>query len=134
MMGRLNKMLKRLPRGIRFLKNKMRIMFKERHLGKLRYIYERNGSDQMIIVFSAFGEARQYNYMKTLAESKIDKMFILDNFGYRGSYYWYENGGDEPNKLVSSLIERVGGGINAFIQPVVARVEHAPSIMALSIM
>ena len=128
MKGRDRNMLKRLPRGIRFLKNKMLTMFKERHLGRLRYIYERNGSDSLIIVFSAFGETRQYNYMKTLAESKIDKMFILDSFGYRGSYYWYENGDDEPNRLVSSLIERVrGGGINASIQQVAARAEHAPS-------
>ena len=47
--------------------------------------------------------------MKSLAGSKIDKLFILDSFGYRGSYYWYEKGSNIPKVLVSNLIERMGG-------------------------
>lgn len=94
----------------RYFKNKIRLSFREKHLGKLKYIYEQNGSDELIIVFSAFGTLPKYNYMKTLAQSKIDKLFILDNFGYRGSYYWYENGGDKPKLLVSSLIESIRWG------------------------
>ena len=50
--------------------------------------------------------------MKTLSESKIDQLFLLDNFGYLGSYYWFENGNDSPNRLVSKLLDeiRAGGG------------------------
>lgn len=103
-------MFTRLNKAYRFLKNKIRLSFKEKHLGKLRYIHERNGSDELIIMFSGFGTVRKYNYMKTLAESNIDKLFILDCFGYRGSYYWFENGKNSPNVLVSRLIGQIRGG------------------------
>lgn len=116
----------KLQKGIKFVKNKIRLSFKEQRLGKLRYIHERNNSDELIIVFSGFGTVRKYNYMKTLSQSTIDKLFILDNFGYRGSYYWFEKGKDFPNVLVSKLIERVGGGINAFIRLEAAKAAHVP--------
>ena len=119
----------KLQKGIKFVKNKICLSFKEQRLGKLKYIHERNNSDELIIVFSGFGTVRKYNYMKSLSLSTIDKLFILDNFGYRGSYYWFEKGKDSPNKLVSELIERVGGGINIFIRLVVARVALVPYTM-----
>lgn len=122
-------MIKKINKLFRFLKNKIRLSFKEKHLGKLKYIYERNGSDELIIMFSGFGTVRKYNYMKTLAESKIDKLFILDCFGYRGSYYWYEKGGKLPIVLVSQLIEQIGGGINPFTQPEAAKEARVPFIM-----
>ena len=34
-------------------------------------------------------------------------LFILDDFGYRGSYYWYENGSDKPRLLVEGLVSDV---------------------------
>ena len=117
-------MTNRIYKAYRFVINKIRLFFKEKHLGKLRYIHERNGSDELIIMFSGFGTIPKYNYMKTLAQSKIDKLFILDNFGYRGSYYWYENGSDKPLQLVTTLIERIGGGIKLYTQQVVAKVVH----------
>ena len=122
--------LSKLNKVFRFVINKMRLSLKEKHLDKLRYIHERNGSDELIIMFSGFGTIPKYNYMKTLAQSKIDKLFILDNFGYRGSYYWFENGSDKPLQLVTTLIERIGGGIKIFTQPVVAKAVHVLSIMA----
>ena len=121
--------IKKKKKGIKFVKNKICLSFKEQRLGKLKYIHERNNSDELIIVFSGFGTVRKYNYMKSLSLSTIDKLFILDNFGYRGSYYWFEKGKDSPNKLVSELIERVGGGINIFIRLVVARVALVPYTM-----
>lgn len=129
-------MANRINKAFRFIKNKIRLSFKEKRLGKLKYIYERNGSDELIIMFSGFGTVRKYNYMNTLAQSKIDKLFILDSFGYRGSYYWYEKGKNTPIVLVTKLIQRVvdGGGIKRYIQPVVAKAELAPSIMALNSM
>lgn len=61
-------------------------------------------------MFSGFGSnVRKYNYMKTLKDSSIDKLFILDVWGYKGSYYWFEKGNDEPKQLVSRLIESIGG-------------------------
>lgn len=104
-------MASKLTKAIHILKNKIRLSFKEKRLGKLKYLYEQNGSDELIIVFSGFGSSvRKYNYMKTLKDSTIDKLFILDVWGYRGSYYWFEKGKDEPNKSVSKLIESIRGG------------------------
>ena len=104
-------MVSKLNKAIHILKNKILLSFKEKRLGKLKYLYEQNGSDELIIVFSGFGSSvRKYNYMKTLKDSKIDKLFILDVFGYRGSYYWYEDGEDMPKYLVSKLIESVQRG------------------------
>ena len=62
---------------------------------RIKYIYENNHSDKLIIIFPAFpsGDKPMYNYYKTLKDVKMDKLFILDNFGYRGSYLLYENGG-----------------------------------------
>lgn len=105
-------MTSKLTKAIHILKNKICLSFKEKRLGKLKYLYEQNGSDELIIVFSGFGSSiRKYNYMKTLKDSKIDKLFILDVWGYRGSYYWFEKGHDEPNRLVSRLMESIRGGV-----------------------
>lgn len=38
---------------------------------------------------------------------KIDKLFILDNFGCRGSYYWYENGDNYVENLTQGLIRQI---------------------------
>lgn len=100
----------KISKAFKYLKNKIVLSFKERRIGKLKYLYEKNNSDELIIVFSAFETVRKYNYMKTLSKSKIDKLFIMDTFGYKGSYYWYENGSDLPKVLVSKLIEQIGGG------------------------
>ena len=97
----------KIIKGLRFAFNKIRLSFKEKRYGKLKYLFEQNGSDELIIVFSGFDTVRKYNYMKTLKGANIDKLFLLDNFGYRGSYYWYENGKNTPNVLVSGLIEQV---------------------------
>lgn len=107
--------LTRLNTAYRFFINKIRLSFKEKHLGKLRYIYERTGSDELIIVFSGFGTVRKYNYMKTFAGMRIDRLFILDTFGHRGSYYWYEKGKNTPIVLVTKLIQQIvdGGGYKA---------------------
>lgn len=101
----------KISKAFKYLKNKIVLSFKERRIGRLKYLYEKNNSDELIIVFSAFETVRKYNYMKTLSKSKIDKLFIMDTFGYKGSYYWYENGSDLPKVLVSKLIEQIGGGV-----------------------
>ena len=75
---------------------------------RLHYIFNDNGSDRLLIVFSAFGgEKPTYNYMRTLRNVKADQLFVLDDFGYRGSYYWFENGDSRPSELVRGLIRQV---------------------------
>ena len=45
-----------------------------------------------------------YNYVRTLQNIKADKMFILDDFGHKGSYYWYENGDNSSLTLSKYLL------------------------------
>ncbi|MEA4822328.1 MAG: hypothetical protein VB122_08920 [Erysipelotrichales bacterium] len=76
----------------------------------MKYLFKNNHSKELMVVFSAFaareGE-RGYNYVKTLRNLKIDTLFIKDNWGVLGSYYWFENGQDKPYKLTESLINMV---------------------------
>lgn len=76
--------------------------------GKVKYLFQRNQSKTLAIIFSGFpgNEKPVYNYVKTLKNWKTDKLFILDDFAYKGSYYWYQNGSDDPLKYVSSLINQ----------------------------
>ena len=87
--------------------------------GRVKYLFQRNRSKTLAIVFSGFpgNEKPVYNYVKTLKSWKADKLFILDDFAYRGSYYWYQNGSNGPIKYVQSLINQLinKGGYNKII-------------------
>lgn len=99
----------KIAKYIRFIKNKILLSLKEqKYCGRLRYIYENNNSPKLVIVFSGFAyKIPKYNYMRTLKDAAVDKLFILDDFGHRGSYYWFENGTDLPLQLVSNLISTI---------------------------
>lgn len=99
----------KISKFLRFLKNKILLSFKERkHCRRLKYIYENNNSNKLVIVFSGFAyKVPKYNYMRTLRGCNVDKLFILDDFGHRGSYYWFENGSEQPLLLVTSLISSI---------------------------
>lgn len=73
---------------------------------RVKYLFLNNHSKTLAIIFSGFSEKPVYNYIKTLKNWKVDKLFILDDFAYRGSYYWYSNGSNEPMVLVQSLINQ----------------------------
>lgn len=87
--------------------------------GKVKYLFQRNRSKTLAIIFSGFpgNEKPVYNYVKTLKNWKADKLFILDDFAYKGSYYWFQNGSNEPLKYVQLLINQSinGGGYNRII-------------------
>lgn len=89
----------------------LKIKLKERtFMGKVKYLFFDNGAKDLLIVFSGFsGEQRRYNYVKGLREINIDRLYILDTFAYMGSYYLYENGNNEPEKLIKSFIDSVLG-------------------------
>ena len=75
--------------------------------GRLKYVLQKNSSDTLVVIFSAFGPRPLYNYMHTLQKlKKADKLYILDDFGFKGSYYWFENGNNTPYVLTKSLIEK----------------------------
>lgn len=92
-------------RKIKSILNKLYIKLHERtHEDRLKYLFQNCHSDTLIIGFSGFSDKPMYNYVRTLHNIKADKMFILDDFGYKGSYYWYEKGRDYPSSLANSLI------------------------------
>ena len=98
----MKKKIERLLRRIWFL------FHEQKWRGRLKYVFENNHADTLMVVFSGFADKPSYNYMRTLAKFKsMDKLFILDDFGFRGSYYWLENGSDTPRVLVESLISSV---------------------------
>lgn len=93
----------------RFLKGLIIRVREKEYKGRLHYIYENNHADKLMIVFSGFSPDKPtYNYMRTLKGFKgINKLFLLDDFGYRGSYYLMENGVDTPKQLVLGLVEEL---------------------------
>ncbi|WP_176540910.1 hypothetical protein [Bacillus cereus] len=75
----------------------------------VKYIFERANSSNksLIIVFSAFspiGVGPKYSYIKTLNEIDCNKLFILDDFGCRASYYLCENKDYGIERAVIGLI------------------------------
>ena len=91
--------------------SRLEIKLKEKtYKGKLKYVFVNNHSDTLMIVFSAFaGNARRYNYYASLKSIKADKLYILDSFGVRGSYYWFENGDTSPRVLTEGIINSMVG-------------------------
>ncbi len=68
-------------------------------------------SDTLVVCFSGFGDGgrSRYNYIKTLQTNDANKLFILDDFGYKkqGSYYLGENGDWFLPDMVSGLINDI---------------------------
>lgn len=75
----------------------------------LKYLLYKTHSDELLIVFSAFGSSnrRTYNYVRSLKGCKIDRLYILDPWGYKGSYNLYEKKDDFPWHVTNSLISRI---------------------------
>lgn len=75
--------------------------------GRIKYIYENHSSDRLIIAFAAFSDKPAYNYYRTLKRINVDKLFLQDNFGYKGSYLLYEDGTDLPLEMTLELIKNI---------------------------
>ena len=76
--------------------------------------YLRIGPSQgntLIVVFSSCtrkGIAARYNYIRTLNDINVPKLFILDDFGLdgRGGYYLGQDGGEEIYRTTCALIAK----------------------------
>ena len=104
----------RLKRRTASVLNLLLLKLREKRWRKrLKYIYLSKGGkcDSLFIVFSAFNSTniRTYNYVRALKGAECDRLYILDVWGYRGSYYLYENGSDEPYRETLSLIHHILG-------------------------
>lgn len=79
--------------------------------GKYLFLRDSSSSD-LIIIFSGFSENRNYQYMRSLKDAKINKLFIADMWGYdgegnKGSYYWFHNGAVLPETQTSKIIAEI---------------------------
>ena len=55
----------------------------------IKYLFcEKYGSDKLIITFPGFSDAGnfRYRYIRTLKDVNAHRLFILDDFGFRGCY------------------------------------------------
>ena len=91
----------------------IRIKFEEKKYYHLKYVFlKSDNSKKLIVVFSAFsamGKPLRYNYMETLKDVNVNKLFILDSFGYNnaGSYYLGSGGIFSVPKEVIELINKL---------------------------
>lgn len=101
--------VKRLFKKIKSLPFRIHIkLTQKKYKGRLKYLFYNNKSDTIIVVFSGFtGQTPRYNYVKSLSSYSIDRLYILDDFGYMGSYYWYEDASNEPRKLTEGLLKTI---------------------------
>ena len=99
--------------------------------GRMEYLWIRKGYKHLIIVFSAFGDKPVFNYLKSLNGVRADRLYILDDFAHKGSYYWFENGMPRPLELTNGLIAYIRNrwGISKLRHSVAARAARRRCIL-----
>lgn len=99
-----------LKKFILKLKNLLMIRTHERTFsGRLKYLYFKQPENKsLIVLFTGFTDndkVRKYNYVKGLSGLKsYDRLYVNDNFGYRGSYNLFEHGTNAPELMTKDLI------------------------------
>ncbi|UPA31293.1 hypothetical protein L0P85_03945 [Terrisporobacter glycolicus] len=105
-----------------YIYNRLYLIIKEKKYVQedieLKYIFEEHQSDVLCIVFSACtrkGIKARYNYIRTLKKYKVNKLFILDDYGYdsRGVYYLGKDSKFDIEKVVENLIKKIKHETNA---------------------
>lgn len=77
----------------------------------INYIEEKTDSLTLMIIFSSCtrkGIKARYNYVRTLKKFEVDKLFILDDYGYdkRGVYYLGKDMDFSIEEAVETLIQK----------------------------
>lgn len=72
------------------------ILPEKKHQTGLKYVlYENNKSDKLVVIFQAISKTQSYNYIKTLKNSYINRLYIKDDCGgdilTKSSYYLGKN-------------------------------------------
>ena len=82
-----------------------------RSISNIRYIFDKaqlNNKNKLIVIFSAFStNIPKYNYVYFFKTIDCNKLFILDDYGEKGSYYLGLNGNLEIESSVMSLITKI---------------------------
>lgn len=76
------------------------------------YLEKKKGCHDLIVVYSAFPEPNKpaaYNYITTLSKLKVNKLFLLDEYGAggKGCYYLGKNGERQVEKNVVALLDKI---------------------------
>jgi len=74
---------------------------------EIKYLFfEGEDSDKLIVTFPGFTNAGrfEYRYVRTLKDVNAHRIFVLDNFGFRGCYLIGQNRDFSVQKAVMSLI------------------------------
>lgn len=94
-------------------KNRIMILTHERTFeGRLKYLYFKQPENRaLIVLFTGFTDndkVRKYNYVKGLSRLEgYDRLYVNDNFGFRGSYNLFEHGTREPEMMTKRLIAEI---------------------------
>ena len=101
----INRIIKQIEhRKIKRLIASNELQFKDR----VKYLFLPQKSDTLLIVFSGFtGDVRRYNYVSSFRKLEVNKLYILDSWGYQGSYYWMDMGDTYPERMVNELINTI---------------------------
>ncbi|WP_411843718.1 hypothetical protein [Salinicoccus sp. HZC-1] len=79
-------------------------------------LFEEVNSDKLIVVFQAINRHPSYNYVGTLSDFKINRLYIKDDYGLdkatKSSYYLGNNGDDSISIATQKLIECVSKELN----------------------
>ena len=107
--------MKKLSKYIEFATTLLKQAVQERRFRysntTLKYMYQPcKGSNRLLVVFSACtrpGIPARYNYMRTLKDVPVNRLFILDDFGedHRGGYYLGAYPDFEMEKAAKALID-----------------------------
>lgn len=77
----------------------------------IKYYFEKaklNNKNKLMIIFSAFStDEAKYNYISTLKTCDCNKLFILDDFGSKGTYYLGLKGDFNIETSVMALISYI---------------------------
>lgn len=104
--------LKLVPKIISKVRTIIWVLIKEKKFEctKIRYIWIKSAKHtRLVIFFSALDKDnnRRYHYLKSFDDINYDKLYILDPYGYRGSYWLYENGKDYPQSETMSFLSYI---------------------------
>ena len=101
--------IRTIIKRIKSLGLKTYIKINEKSYKEVKYLHIRKNSNDLLVLFSGFNpnNKRSYNYIRSLKGLPCDKLYILDSWGYKGSYYWYEKGNSIPEILCLELIKKI---------------------------
>lgn len=90
----------------------------------IRYCFEKSkiyNKDKLIIIFSSFStDFPKYNYVTSLKTVDCNKLFILDDYGVKGSYYLGLDGDFDIESSIMSLITTIMAKYNIKFNDVIA--------------